>query len=140
MLLWTLAFVVLTSGDARSSLVAKEHVDLIELNHFYDELGRHVYDQVIFYEWAPDTCEHYVRAWCLVDPKETPNCTPRQNHRDQRWHVRWFDRDNRVVREVDSLHFRESSTQTDPERLNKKKLDEKLRVALIQVPARNDRR
>ena len=31
--------------------VIRESVDLIELNHFYDEHGRLVFDQVIFYDW-----------------------------------------------------------------------------------------
>ncbi len=44
-----------------------ETVDLIELNHFYDDLGRHAYDQVIFYEWSPDYRRFHVIAWCLVE-------------------------------------------------------------------------
>lgn len=45
-----------------------ERVDLIELNHFYDVQSRLVYDQVIFYQQAPETGRFQVRAWCLVDP------------------------------------------------------------------------
>ncbi len=122
--------------DVRMSVTAHEHVDLIELNHFYDDLGRHVYDQVIFYEWAPDQKEFHVRAWCLVDPKECPNCQPWSSQDGEQWHVRWYDKDHRLVRQLDADHFRETWTQIDPERANKKKLDEKLRTALIQLPNR----
>ena len=30
--------------------VAQDHVDLVEVNHFYDEQGKLVFDQVIFYD------------------------------------------------------------------------------------------
>ncbi len=50
-----------------------ESVDLIELNHFYDRQGRHVYDQVIFYERLASTGQYRVRAWCLVEDRESLN-------------------------------------------------------------------
>lgn len=31
----------------------EDRVDLMEVNHFYDEQGRKVFDQVIFYAWNP---------------------------------------------------------------------------------------
>lgn len=52
---------------------ATEHVDLIELNHFHDQAGKLVYDQVIFYERAPETGRFQVRAWCLVEDPERTN-------------------------------------------------------------------
>jgi hypothetical protein len=131
-LLWVVSLLSAFTADVRHSQSLVERADLIELNHFYDDLGRHVYDQVIFYEWAPDSKAFQVRAWCLVDPKDCPNCRPWRTHHDDVWHVRWFDKDNRMVRQIDSDHFRETWTQVDPERANKKKLDEKLRTALIQ--------
>ena len=45
----------------------EQRVDLIELNHFYDDSGRHSYDQIIFYEWAP--APHLpddTRLWALL--------------------------------------------------------------------------
>lgn len=130
--LWVVPLLIASFADVRRSATLAERVDLIELNHFYDDLSRHVYDQVIFYEWSPDTKDFQVRAWCLVDPKECPYCRPWHTHHDDMWHVRWFDKDNRMIRQVDSDLFRETWTQVDPERASKKKLDEKLRTALVQ--------
>jgi len=42
----------LGSNTKYSDDVAREQVDLVELNHFYDEQGRLVFDQLIFYDWA----------------------------------------------------------------------------------------
>ena len=53
-------------GIAPQEDVARESVDLIELNHFYDEHGRLVFDQVIFYDWASSESRYNVRAWRLV--------------------------------------------------------------------------
>lgn len=36
--------------------------DLVELNHFYDEAGRLVFDQIIFWEWSPAESRFHVRA------------------------------------------------------------------------------
>ena len=47
----TLILLLLTA-DVRPELVLRESVDAIELNHFYDEQGRLVFDQLIFYEWS----------------------------------------------------------------------------------------
>lgn len=134
--LWAVPLLLAAEFDVRPSITLSERVDLIELNHFYDDLGRHVYDQVIFYEWASDSKDFQVRAWCLVDPKEYPNCNPWHTHHDDSWHVRWYDKDNRMIRHVDSEFYRETWTQTDPERASKRKLDEKLRTALVQPPSK----
>ena len=36
--------------------VTTDEVDLIEVNHFHDEHGRLVFDQVIFYDWSTVDC------------------------------------------------------------------------------------
>lgn len=38
-------------ADAGPEDVVRERVDLIELNHYYDDLGRHQGDQVLFLDW-----------------------------------------------------------------------------------------
>jgi hypothetical protein len=43
---------VLGSQPALSEPVV-DRVDLVEVNHFFDEQGRLVFDQVIFYDWRP---------------------------------------------------------------------------------------
>ena len=111
-----------------------EYVDLIELNHFYDQLGRPVYDQVIFYERAPETGRFQVRAWCLVEDRESLNRRPIRNHETQLYQVDWFDTDQRLLRKITSRLYRESWTQIDPERVNKRVHDERSRIAMAQCP------
>jgi hypothetical protein len=127
------AFAAVTS---KAPGVAEEYVDLIELNHFYDHHGRHVYDQVIFYEQAPETGRFLVRAWCLVEDREALNRRPVKNVETQMVYVDWYDNDHRTLRKLSSHLYRESWTQIDPERANKKVYDERLRTALIQAPKR----
>lgn len=112
----------------------EEYVDLIELNHFYDSQGRHVYDQVIFYEEDPGTLRRQVRAWCLVEDRDTRNRRPVKNVETSLYQVDWFDNDQRLVRKITSRSFSETWSQIDPERANKKVLLEKYRIALIQNP------
>ena len=107
-----------------------EHVDCIELNHFYDHRGRLVYDQVIFYEPTPATGRFQVRAWCLTDDSESLNRRPILNHSTGLYQADWYDTDKRLQRTITSRLYRESWSQIDPERENKKSHDERLRVAL----------
>jgi hypothetical protein len=53
--------------------VRQDRVDLVEVNHFYDETGRHIFDQLIFYDWHPERCRHEIRAWRMVrSPRQIP--------------------------------------------------------------------
>ncbi|MDZ4850880.1 MAG: hypothetical protein SGI77_16460 [Pirellulaceae bacterium] len=130
---WIATFLLIAIVDSSSSSsVCSEEVDLIELNHFHDCLGRHVYDQVIFYEWSSELNQYHVRAWCLVEEREPTSRRPTRTYSDNRYHVRWHDRDQNLSRRISSQHFRESWTQVDPERANKKLLDERSRTALVK--------
>ena len=71
-----LLFCVTVAGRVSSDGTLSECVDLIELNHFYDRQGKHVYDQVIFYERHPGNGKYHVRAWCLVEDRESLNRRP----------------------------------------------------------------
>lgn len=114
----------------------RETVDLIELNHFYDDLGRHSYDQVIFYEWSHDYARFHVIEWCLVEKDQMR--IPRRDPGRGDYFVHWHDRDDKVQRIVRSKHFQETWSQVDPERSNRKLLPEKYRICLLtprsQVP------
>ncbi len=129
--LWLCVFALASS---KGNDTAEEYVDLIELNHFYDYQGRHVYDQVIFYELSPETGRFQVRAWCLIEDRDTLSRRPVKNVETQRYHVDWFDNDQRLLRKITSRLYRESWTQIDPERVNKKILEERSRLALVQNP------
>lgn len=125
-----------TVGQSHRGNIVHEHVDLIELNHFYDQQGRHVYDQVIFYERCPDTGKFKVRAWCLVEDRETLSRRPIRDLESNLYQVNWFDSDQRLLRKITSRMYRESWTQVDPERANKRIVDERLRTSLVQNPKR----
>jgi hypothetical protein len=123
-----------TTISSRGGHTTEEHVDLVELNHFFDQQGRLVYDQVIFYERAPETGRFQVRAWCLVEDRESLNRRPVKNETTGLYQVDWFDADQRLLRRITSSLYRESWTQLDPERANKKVHDERLRISMVQNP------
>lgn len=109
-------------------LVARESVDLIEVNHFYDEQGRLVFDQVIFYDWSPPHSRYQVIAWRLV------KCRSQLPSRD--WngggHVAiWAD--GETIRSVRAAGYRETWTQYDPELVERETLPKCQRRELRQL-------
>lgn len=115
----------------KNSHYAEESCDMMELNHFYDCKGCHVFSQVIFWERNPANGKYNVRAWVLVEMRESLNRIPVKNEIDGLWHCDWFDSDKGILRKIKSGIYRESWTQSDPEKENKKVLPEKYRLALI---------
>ena len=70
-------------------------------------------------------------AWCLIE--NDPARKPRRDAKRGDYFVSWYDRDARVKREVRSPLFRETWSQTDPERANKQLLEEKYRISLLRL-------
>lgn len=118
-------------SEARESYNSLEHnvafdtVDVIEINHFYDENGRHVFDQAIFYDWCGVECRHQVRAWRLV---KTPNQIPALNHTRGLYEATWQDGD--VLRKIHAGSVRETWTQYDPELVERTSLPREQRREL----------
>ncbi|QDS89919.1 hypothetical protein EC9_41210 [Rosistilla ulvae] len=129
MALWLLAGVVAAGiPNARS---ADEQVDLIELNHFFDEHGRHVFDQVIFYHWSQTHNRFHVKAWRLVkDPEQLPQKSWKPVGYRCVWH------DDGVLRSVRAPAYRETWTQVDPERTNRQLLPQDQRTGLLKPVVR----
>ena len=90
--------------------VAVDRVDLAEVNHFYDEHGKRVFDQVIFYDWSAGSGRYQVRAWRLM---KSPGQFPVKDWSRGDWTAVWHD--GEVLREVRAASFRETWTQYDPE-------------------------
>ena len=90
--------------------VTSDEVDLIEVNHFYDEHGRLVFDQVIFYDWSTSDGRYQVCAWRLL---KTPAQVPYRHWSGEGFVTTWHDGD--VLRRVSGKSFRETWTQFDPE-------------------------
>ena len=116
-------------GDSEiPSDAVRQDVDLIELNHFVDEEGREVFRQLIFYDWSKTSHRFHVRAWRLVKHESQ---LPQRQWKPDRYHCTWMDEGLR--REVTATQMRETWTQRDPERVNRKYLPEDQRVPLFAI-------
>jgi hypothetical protein len=120
----------LALGIAPQDDVVRESVDLIELNHFYDEHGRLVFDQVIFYDWAAGEARYNVRAWRLV---KNPAQLPQRDWRTGGYSAMW--QDGEQVRYIHSKSIRETWTQYDPELVEREYLPKERRRELRTVKA-----
>lgn len=127
-ILTTLSALVVSLGIAPREDVARETVDLIEINHFYDEHGRLVFDQVIFYDWSKDDARYMVRAWRLV---KNPAQLPQRDWKDGGYAAVW--QDGELLRHVRAKSIRESWTQYDPELVERDFLPKERRKELMAV-------
>jgi hypothetical protein len=115
-------------GIAPQEDVARESVDLIELNHFYDEHGRLVFDQVIFYDWSSSESRYNVRAWRLV---KNPSQLPQRDWSGGGYSAMW--QDGEQIRHIRSKSIRETWTQYDPELVEREYLPKEKRKELKTV-------
>jgi hypothetical protein len=103
--------------------VIRETFDLVEINHFYDDNGKLVFDQCIWYNWEDKFTYHTfaeekiivgprfnVVAWRLI---KNNNYIPRFNHKNKTYESIFFDGDN--IRIINTFSFRETWTQYDVE-------------------------
>jgi hypothetical protein len=109
-------------------VVARDDVDLIEVNHYYDEAGKHVFDQLIFYDWSREESRYHVRAWRLI---KHPSQFPLHDLRTDTYVATW--QDGEVLRSVSGDAFRETWTQYDPELLERSALPKSQRRELGRV-------
>ena len=116
-----------------SNDVASDSVDLIEVNHFYDEHGRLVFDQVIFYDWCTSENRYQVRAWRLL---KKPSQIPHRDMNTGEYLTTWHDGD--VLRRVQARSFRESWTQYDPELREREYLPKDRRGELYKMRVVSD--
>ncbi|MCA9154400.1 MAG: hypothetical protein R3C99_08655 [Pirellulaceae bacterium] len=119
-----LAAICLTPVDD----VAYDRVDMVEVNHFYDEHGRPVFDQVIFYDWCPVQSRYNVRAWRLL---KTPAQVPYRSRQQDGFVAVWYDGD--TLRKVKANAMRESWTQHDPELVEREYLPKEQRRELCKL-------
>lgn len=92
------------------SPVARDQCDLVEVNHLYDDQGRHVFDQVIWYDWSSAHERYMVRDWRLL---KSPEQIPERDWQHGGYTVRW--QDGECLRRVWAASYRETWTQHDPE-------------------------
>jgi hypothetical protein len=129
----TTTLAVLLSAACLNPLddVASDRVDLIEINHFYDERGQLVFDQIIFYDWSPAESRYHVRAWRLL---KQPAQIPHRNWSHGDYVAVWYDGD--VLRKVRAETIRESWTQYDPELIEREFLPKEKRRELRKLTAK----
>ncbi|UUO04638.1 hypothetical protein M4951_14690 [Blastopirellula sp. J2-11] len=85
-----------------------DQVDLIEVNHLYDQQGRHVIDQLIFWNWDRDRFQ--IRAWRLI---KSQSQLPLRDWNRGGYVCYW--RDLQQLRKVYAPQKRETWTTYDPE-------------------------
>lgn len=115
---------------------ARDEVDLIEINHYRDEKGRHVVDQIIFYDWSSIDGRLHVRDWRML---KRPAQIPHRDWQRGDFVAVWQDRQNgESLRTVRAPAMRETWTRYDPEIIDKEMVPESLRRKL--TPPRGSRR
>lgn len=98
--------------DAVRPIPVVDHVDLIELNHYYDGDGKLVLTQWVFWSWEPSEADMVVVDWRLAKG-------PWEAHwhaESEEWRlILWDNETLRSVRARGRGAFMESWTQFDPE-------------------------
>ncbi len=105
--------------------VTVDQVEVIEYNHFYDEQGRHVFDQLIFYDWSPRENRYQIRDWRLIKTvSQAPYHDANRGFYVATWH------DGLTLRQVRAASVRETWTQYDPELIERAVLPKEQRREL----------
>lgn len=111
---------------------ARHHrVDVVEVNHLYNDMGEHVLDQVIFWDWCFTACRYQVRDWRLLRGAASPSgrvCCGPQRLWPFGWQVTLLD--DGGVRRIYARAVRETWTQYDPEMAERNVLEEQKRRKL----------
>lgn len=113
-----LAWVLVIASVIPQEFVAQDRVDLIEVNHYYDERGNPVFDQLIFYDWSSEESRYHVRAWRMLKRKSQ---WPLRDWERNTFTAVWLD-DGKMMRKVRAASIRETWTQYDPELLERAEL------------------
>lgn len=103
--------------------VLADRIPEIELQHFYDCDGRHVFDQYIF--WELKQGHRVVRDWRLAKG-------PLPQRTATGWKLRFSDQGR--IREVTASHYRETWEQFDAELQNREFWPVEARSKLSEVP------
>lgn len=99
-------------------------VSQIEINHFYCQEGKHIFDQAIFRTWNPYTCKYEIRDWRLL---KSPEQYPVNNE------MIWLD--GSAIRKVRG-HVYHSWTQFDTEVSEREQLPKEKRRNLSPINLR----
>lgn len=128
---FTVTLLAAMVGTSPIDNLACEYVDLIEINHFHDEWGRPVFDQLIFYDWSESQGRYQVRAFRML---KVPMQMPRRNWQVGGYDAIWHDGQNGdLLRRVRATCLKETWTQHDPELLEREFLPKERRKELTKA-------
>ena len=104
--------------------VVRDRVDVIEVHHFYNDQGKHVHDQIIFWDWHPHKERLVVRAWRLA---RSHNEYPTKDWERGCYSATWLD-NHTTLRRVEAASIRETWLQHDPETVEQERTARELRI------------
>ena len=102
-----------------------DHVDLVEINHLYDDAGGLVMDQLVYYKWSARHSRFQVIDW---RPLRSPRQRPHYDFRRRQYIAIW--RDGEITRMIVAKSVRETWTQADPELVEREYLAKEMRKGL----------
>lgn len=117
------SLILLLFGIIPQSFVVEDHIEVAEINHFYDEQGRLVFDQIIFYEDNRRANRLDIVDWRLIKDE---NIIPIRNNNG--FSAIWYD--NGTFRKLNVREVRTSWTQYDPELVGREFLPKERRKLL----------
>lgn len=106
-----------------------QSVDLVEVNHYFDEAGKPVFDQLIYYDWDHQATRYSVIAWRLI---KNSNQMPIKQAGADSFASAWHDGKSLRIIYADRMY--ESWTQFDPENAERAFLPKDQRADLIRMP------
>lgn len=123
---------LLTYLPTANYIVTQESVDLVEINHYHDRFGEHVFDQLIFYDWSRQYKRFNVVAWRLVKNESMYPVL-----KDDKYLVRWHD--DGALREITCTNKSETWTLYDKELIERRFLpqDQRRDLKPVCIPERN---
>jgi len=117
---------VLFSIVPHDKQILEDKFDKVELNHFYDDQGRHTFDQVIWYDWDHLRNQHKVESWRLV---KSPEILPVLNRNTNKYESLFYDKDAKFHLVIADYYI-ESWTQYDVELVDRENYDKDKRKDL----------
>lgn len=96
----------------------EDRTDLVEINHKFDRNdGKHIFDQVIFWERRPENGKYRVRGYVMVEDREDLNRRPKRVPGG--YEVIWLEGER--LHRLFAPIMRESWTDYDPEQEDARK-------------------
>lgn len=111
--------------------VARDRADVLFVEHFYDDQGRLVFDQLVPLEWSRERERYDVICWRLI---KCSSMMPERDWRAGGYLVRFVD--GEILREIRAPAMREEWGQTDSELAAREVWPKEMRRELSKPAAR----